>query len=124
MNIPMAYDVVPSSPSSSSNGVIVNQHAPRSSHAYGSVATIAHGGSGAIMSSPASVMVDGVIAYPHGSDSGLSAPLLRSELEQVWAAEMSAEGLGGLPIDWYRQTPQQAIWGFYGVINRIISALV
>lgn len=100
MNIPMAYDVVPaesSLPPSSSNGAV-----NRPAYASSSGETVA------------------VLA----ESSTLDQPLLLNSLEQQWSSEMAAEGMAHLPLSWYRQTPKQAVWGPYGVINRTISMLI
>jgi hypothetical protein len=103
MNIPMAYDVVPSdAPHQPQHGVMVNRVA------YGSHLT--------------SVVVGSNLRSDQ--THGLDQPLLLSDQEATWAQEMAQEGIGHLPVSWYRQTPKQAVWGAYGLINRILSALV
>jgi hypothetical protein len=102
MNIPMAYDVVPTE--QIANGVVVNQ----GRNGYGMQSVVV-----------GSNLRHGTMARDH-----LDQPLLLSDQEAQWQQEMAHEGIGHLPVSWYRQTPTQAVWGAYGLINRIISALV
>lgn len=107
MNIPMAYDVVPAD-GGAPNGS-VNPGALRSP-ASDSTASVLVAGSSA--------------AQTAGLDDSMDQPLLLSSLEQQWSAEMAAEGLAHLPLSWFRQTPKQAVWGAYGVINRVIGFII
>lgn len=102
MNIPMAYDVVPTD-QHIANGVVVNQ-----GRGYGMQ----------------SVVVGSNMRQDTQVGGALDQPLLLSDQEAQWQQEMAQEGIGHLPVNWYRQTPTQAVWGAYGLINRIISALV
>lgn len=112
MNIPMAYDVLPQD-GSNQGPVVVHTHGSRNSH-YAATTTGA-GGAGVYTNSTNTTVA--------GSD-GVSNPLLMSEQEQMWQSEMAEQGIGHLPVSWYRQTPQQAIWSLYGVLNRVICGLV
>lgn len=141
MNIPLAYDVVPTSDSvaSSPTTATVNgthahsqpqqqQYEQYNSTAMRSFTNNGNGYSHSVMTLPPSGYSNGsstTVAVHVGADtSGYDAPLLPSAQEQAWRQEMEIEGIGHLPTNWYRQTPHQAVWSAYGVINRIISMLV
>lgn len=106
MNIPMAYDSLPTDPRMDGSSGALNP-------AYGSHMTSVVVGSNLRDSNTNQDMT-----------GQLAAPLLLNDQEAAWAHEMSNEGIGHLPVKWYRQTPHSAVWGPYGLINRIISALV
>jgi len=64
--------------------------------------------------SDAPLLVDGVS----------SSDEVSSEMEARWKEEMAEQGIGHLPVEWYRQTPGRAIKSGYGIANIIISALI
>lgn len=108
MNIPMAYDVLPQD-GSNHGPVVVHTHGSRNSN-YAATA-------GAQSTNSTNVLIG-------GASDGVQNPLLLSEQEQMWQAEMAEQGIGHLPVSWYRQTPHQAVWGLYGVLNRVICGLI
>lgn len=104
MNIPRAYDALPSQQQQQQqgSGAVTNGHGPSGAAAYGS-------------------HLSSLVAVDSG-DAHQS--LLLNEQEAQWQQEMAQEGIGHLPVSWYRQTPRQALTSLYGVANIIVSMAV